>query len=167
MKNNMSTVTTNCHFREATSADVAALVALESRCFDYSRMGPKSFKRLINAHSAHVYLCECDGTLMGYLLLLTRRNSRIWRLYSIATAPAARGLGIGKQLLEFAIFTAKQHGASALSLEVKTDNTPAIKLYEKYDFAVVDVLPDYYDDGTDGYRMRLSLWSEANGLENR
>ncbi|RUO47469.1 GNAT family N-acetyltransferase [Pseudidiomarina donghaiensis] len=163
----MSTVTTNCHFREATSADVAALVALESRCFDYSRMGPKSFKRLINAHSAHVYLCECDGTLMGYLLLLTRRNSRIWRLYSIATAPAARGLGIGKQLLEFAIFTAKQHGASALSLEVKTDNTPAIKLYEKYDFAVVDVLPDYYDDGTDGYRMRLSLWSEANGLENR
>lgn len=167
MNNNMSTVTTNCHFREATSADVAALVALESRCFDYSRMGPKSFKRLINAHSAHVYLCECDGTLMGYLLLLTRRNSRIWRLYSIATAPAARGLGIGKQLLEFAIFTAKQHGASALSLEVKTDNTPAIKLYEKYDFAVVDVLPDYYDDGTDGYRMRLSLWSEANGLENR
>lgn len=167
MKNSMHNEATHCHFREATGADVTALVELESRCFDYSRMGPRSFKRLINAHSAHVYLCECDGILMGYLLLLTRSNSHIWRLYSIATAPAARGLGIGKRLLEFAIITAKKQGASALSLEVKTDNIPAIQLYQKYDFSVVDVLPQYYDDGTDGYRMRLSFSPAASDQESR
>ncbi|CUA87703.1 GNAT family N-acetyltransferase [Pseudidiomarina woesei] len=167
MKNNMHNATQNCHFRQATRADVSALVELERRCFDYSRMGPRSFSRLIAAPSAHVYLCECDGKLMGYLLLLTRRNSRIWRLYSVATAPAARGVGIGKRLLEFAINTAKQHGASALSLEVKTNNVAAIQLYEKYDFAVVDVLPEYYDDGTDGYRMRLSFSPLANDLESQ
>src|SRR5690606_5922434 len=108
-------------------------------------------------HSAHVYVCVLNHQLIGYVLLLTRSNSRIWCLYSIAIAPEARGNGLGKALFEFAIHTAKQHGASALSLEVKTTNKAAIKLYEKYDFAVVDLLPGYYDDGTDGYRMRLSF----------
>lgn len=144
-------------FRLANRADVAALVELEARCFDYSRMGARSFQRLIDAPSAHVYLGELDGQLLGYFLLLTRKNSRVWRLYSIATAPESRGSGIGQALIEFAINTAREHGAAALSLEVKTDNHSAIRLYEKFDFAVVDVLPSYYDDGTDGYRMRLTL----------
>lgn len=152
-------------FREATKADVNALVALEARCFDYSRMGPRSFRRLIDAASAHVYLCEYNQSLVGYFLMLTRKNSKVWRLYSIATAPEARGTGLGRALIEYAIQTARQHNASALSLEVKTDNHAAINLYEKYDFAVTDVLAGYYDDGTDGYRMRLSF--SATDQENQ
>jgi|SRR5690554_904429 len=144
-------------FRLATRADIPALVELEARCFDYSRMGARSFQRLIDANSAHVYLCEAEGQLLGYFLLLTRKNSRIWRLYSIATAPESRGTGVGRALIEFAINVAREHQAAALSLEVKTDNFGAIRLYEKLDFAVVDVLPNYYDDGTDGYRMRLTF----------
>lgn len=155
----------NFVFRAATRADIPALVALEARCFDYSRMGPRSFKRLIDGNTAHVYLCERQQQLTGYFLLLTRKNSRVWRLYSIATAPEARGTGMGKALIEFAIQTAQKQGATAVSLEVKTDNQAAIKLYEKYDFAVTDVLPGYYDDGTDGYRMRLSF--KLRDLENQ
>lgn len=157
MKSSQPVVTASIAFREATRADVDALVALEARCFDYSRMGPRSFRRLIDAPSAHVYLCEDNQRLVGYFLMLTRKNSRVWRLYSIATAPEARGTGVGRALIEYAIQTARRHKASALSLEVKTDNQAAINLYEKYDFAVTDVLPSYYDDGTDGYRMRLSF----------
>lgn len=150
-------MSTAWQFREATLKDVDNLVALEQRCFDYSRMGARSFKRLLAADSAHIYVCEQNGTLIGYYLLLTRKNSQRWRLYSIAAAPESRGTGLGRALLEHAIEVARVNAAISLGLEVKTDNTTAIRLYEKLDFAVIDLLPGYYDDGSDGYRMRLSF----------
>ena len=141
----------------ATQHDLNDLVALEAVTFDYSQMGRRSFQRLLKVRSAHVFVCREHGQLLGYSLLLTRSNSNIWRLYSLAVAAAARGKGVGKRLLEHAIEQAKAQQASALSLEVKTDNKAAIELYRRYDFEVIDVLPDYYPDGVDGYRMRLSL----------
>lgn len=148
--------------QSATLADVNDLVALEERCFDYSRMGRRSFQRLIHGSSGHFAVARLESTqaLVGYTLLLTRRNSQVWRLYSIATAPEARGTGLGRALLEAAINMAREHGARALSLEVKVNNKGAIALYEKLDFAVTDLLPGYYDDGTDGYRMRLTWMAE-------
>lgn len=155
------------HIHEATLDDVKALVELEERCFDYSRMGARSFRRLLTGTSAHIYVCTNDnGELAGYYLLLTRKNSRRWRLYSIATAPEARGTGLGRMLLEHSIHTAQKHGAISLGLEVKVDNSAAIRLYEKLNFAVIDLLPEYYDDGTDGYRMRVSFTDSTN-QENR
>lgn len=145
--------------QSASLADVDDLVDLETRCFEYSRMGRRSFRRLILGSSGHFTVARNSENqqLLGYTLLLTRRNSRVWRLYSIATAPEARGSGLGRALLEEAIDRAKRNAAKVLSLEVKVDNKGAIALYEKLDFAVTDLLPGYYDDGTDGYRMRLTL----------
>ncbi|MDT7525822.1 MULTISPECIES: GNAT family N-acetyltransferase [Idiomarinaceae] len=152
------------HIRQALLADVPALVALEHQVFDYSRIGRASFRRLVQRPSARVYVAYNDGQqLLGYYLLLTRKNSRKWRIYSIATAAAARGTGLGKALLRHAMHLAQQAGASALSLEVRTDNHAAIGLYQAHHFAVVDVLPGYYDDGdsteasNDGYRMQVTF----------
>lgn len=155
------------HIHAATLDDVNSLVALEERCFDYSRMGARSFRRLLTGKSAHIYVCNNEsGELAGYYLLLTRKNSLRWRLYSIAIAPEARGTGLGRMLLEHSIHTAQKHGAISLGLEVKVDNSAAIRLYEKLNFAVIDLLPGYYDDGTDGYRMRVSFTGSTN-QENR
>jgi ribosomal protein S18 acetylase RimI-like enzyme len=155
MKNNLK-----ANIRPATLADLSALVALEAATFDYSQMGRASFRRLLQSSTAHFQLAEAaDNLLLGYYLLLTRSNSKRWRLYSIATSTQARGLGLGRALLEHAIAYARSHGASELSLEVKTDNKAAIALYHALDFAVVDLLLNYYDDDhhSDGYRMRLTL----------
>ncbi|CAB0151595.1 Ribosomal-protein-alanine acetyltransferase [Pseudidiomarina piscicola] len=146
--------------RLATLDDVAQLVTLEAATFDYSQLGKRSFSRLLKSTSAHMFVVPSDKNdtvLKGYSLLLTRKNSAIWRLYSIAVATDARGQGVGRQLLEHALTYAKAHGAKALSLEVKVDNQAAIELYRRYDFEVVDVLPDYYPGYADGYRMRLSF----------
>lgn len=155
MKNNLSV-----QIRPATLADLNALVTLEAATFDYSQMGRASFRRLLQSNTAHIHVATgSDNQLLGYYLLLTRSNSKRWRLYSIATSAQARGMGLGRALLEHAISYARAHGASALSLEVKTDNSAAIALYQALDFAVVDVLLNYYDDDhhSDGYRMRRSL----------
>lgn len=146
--------------RPARTKDIDALVALEAATFDYSQIGKRSFQRLLKGSSAHIFVLtepQEPENILGYSLMLTRKNSSVWRLYSIAVAARARGQGVGRQLLEHALTYAKQHDASALSLEVKVDNQAAIELYRRYDFEVVDVLTDYYPGHADGYRMRLSF----------
>ena len=151
------TLPTTPDIRLATPADINALVALEEACFDYSRIGRRSFQRLVKAPSASIHLLEDHGQLAAYGLMLTRSNSRSWRLYSIATSPTVRGKGFGRLLLQALIEYARQHYAQRLTLEVKSTNKSAIALYEQLDFAVIDVLSGYYDDGTDAYKMALTL----------
>ncbi len=141
--------------RPAVTSDLDQLVALEAATFNYSQIGRRSFRRLLKSASAALHVAiNPQHQLVGYSLLLSRRNSSNWRLYSIATLESTRGTGLGKALLLNAMDYAREHGAASISLEVKTDNSAAIRLYEKFDFAVTDVLVDYYDEGSDGYRMR-------------
>lgn len=161
------TTPSNWHIRVAARADLSALVALEQKCFDYSQIGYRSFRYLIDSPTAHFVVClSATQELLGYYILLTRKNSMKWRLYSIATAPEHRGFGLGKTLLRHALSKARQGGAEQFTLEVKVDNTAAIELYRRHHFEVVDLLPDYYGRGADGYRMALTL-AVLDNLENR
>ncbi|MDX1705588.1 N-acetyltransferase [Pseudidiomarina sp.] len=141
--------------RPAEVTDLDQLVALEAATFNYSQIGRRSFRRLLKSPSAALHIAlTSEQQLVGYSLLLSRSNSRNWRLYSLATLASTRGTGLGKALLQHAMNYARTQGAGSISLEVKTDNLAAIRLYEKFDFAVIDVLAGYYDEGSDGYRMR-------------
>ncbi|MGL5514300.1 MAG: GNAT family N-acetyltransferase [Sporomusa sp.] len=53
------------------------------------------------------------------------------RILSVAVAPAARGLGIASALLAAADNYFRQNGARRVRLEVRPDNYPAIRVYEK------------------------------------
>lgn len=145
--------------RSASAEDLTQLVKLEAQTFDYSQLGRQSFRRFLQSTSAHLFVLEepAQPQLLGYGLVLTRKNSKVWRLYSIAVAAAARGTGVGRRLLEHALMLAKNAGAAGMSLEVRSDNKAAIELYRRYDFEVVDLLPDYYPGHADGYRMRLTF----------
>ena len=68
---------------------------------------------------------------VGYAVVLTRRGSRSARLYSIAVAAEAAGRGIGSRLLAAAEEAARRRGADRLHLEVRADNSTAIRLYER------------------------------------
>lgn len=57
--------------------------------------------------------------------------------HTLATNPAAQGRGIGKEMVEYCIQYAKEHGYSAIRLDVVPDNVPARKLYEKCGFQYV------------------------------
>lgn len=143
--------------RAASRDDVLALHELEQACFDYDQIGLRNFRYLLSRPSARVVVGEENATLFGYAIILIRRNSPYWRLYSMASAPQARGQGVGKQLLTFLINQAREAQAKGVRLEVKCDNASAIGLYRQLGFEVTDVLPAYYSDKTDGYRMQLSF----------
>lgn len=95
----------------------------------------------------NLYIFEKDEKIVGYILWLERKN--YYRLYSLAVDSSFQGLGIASKLLEYSFEKLRNKN---FSLEVKTKNIKAIKLYEKYEFKVKKVLKDYYED-SDGYLM--------------
>ncbi|RUO29133.1 GNAT family N-acetyltransferase [Aliidiomarina sanyensis] len=143
--------------RRAQREDARTLAALEARCFTYDRIGLTSFQRFVRRESSRVWVAVLDGVIVGYCIILTRKNSQSWRLYSLATAPEARGKGVARALMEAIETQAVIEHAQRVRLEVKVDNQAAIDLYRKLDFEVIDLLPAYYDDGTDGYRLQRTL----------
>lgn len=86
-------------FRVATLLDVPELLALEQHCFTTDRLSRRSFQWMISRAHGELRVAENDGQLLGYALVLFRRGTSLARLYSIAIAEPARGMGLGRQLL--------------------------------------------------------------------
>lgn len=71
----------------------------------------------------------------------------------IAIKVEERRKGVAKVLLENMIEDCKDHRVKAITLEVRCNNEPAIKLYEAYGFKRVVIKKSYYHDGTDAIYM--------------
>ena len=54
--------------------------------------------------------------------------------HTLAIAPLQKGKGVGRQMVEYCVDYAKNHGYKAIRLDVVPDNIPARKLYEKCGF---------------------------------
>ncbi|TAL84974.1 MAG: GNAT family N-acetyltransferase [Rhodanobacter sp.] len=153
--------------RRADNSDLDDLVALEQRSFDSDHLSRAQYRRHLDSTSARVLVASANHRhFLGTAVLFFRKGSAIARLYSLATQPAARGKGVGSALLQAAIRTAAGRGCRALRLEVRTDNASAIRLYEQLEFRRIGQLPQYYQDGSDGWRYERTL-TPADGDSQR
>lgn len=145
-----------CLVRRATLADLPALIELEA-LFPSDAMTRRTLRRFILAPNAAFLIAEHNGRVMGNLLMLTRRDTKLARIYSVIVSPAARGLGLGRELVVAAENEARQRGCSAMVLEVRVDNVVARTLYERLGYTLLKPLPGYYEDEGDGLRLRKPL----------
>lgn len=145
------------YVRPAIPGDLDALVALEQDSFRSDRMSRTQYRRHLDSDSAVILVASGRTELSGSAVLFFRRRSRIARLYSLATAPAARGQGIGAALLDAAIHAGNQRHCTAMRLEVRTDNAAAIALYVKHGFRPIGSYIAYYEDGADAVRYERAL----------
>jgi [ribosomal protein S18]-alanine N-acetyltransferase len=150
---------TDLRLRRARASDAASIQALEA-LFPGDRLSRRSIQRLIGAPSAVMVVAvpasrhRPASALLGALILLTRRNSRAARIYSLAVHPDARGRGLAQALIRRAEACARQRGCVQMTLEVRDDNVAARRLYEKLGYRAQRVLPAYYQDGADGVRFQ-------------
>lgn len=94
---------------------------------------------------------------MGYCLTLYRQGADVARLYSVAIAPAARGKGAGRRLLETCERAARKRGCHRVRLEVRETNTQAIALYRKLGYQAIGRYEAYYEDGAPALRLEKTL----------
>lgn len=143
--------------RRAEPRDLEALVMLETQVFDYDRMSRAQFRRHLTSRSALILIAETGPTLLGAAVIFFRIGITYARLYSLASAPRARGRGVGAALLDAAEAAARERGADRIGLEVRTDNNGAISFYEKHGYHRLGCHKGYYDDGADAYRYAKNL----------
>jgi [ribosomal protein S18]-alanine N-acetyltransferase len=143
--------------RPARLADLDALMALETAAFASDRAERRAIRHAITSPTISLLVALDGEALVGAATVERRRLSRGARLSSIAVAPSRGGTGLGRVLLEAAEAEARRHGCDRLRLEVREDNGPGLRLYERAGYARFETVPDYYEDGTTAWRYEKAL----------
>lgn len=155
---------TDLLLRQATTADLDALVRLENLCFDEDRISRRSFRRFLEVPRDRLIVATLAGELVGYALVLMNAATRLARIYSIAVSPSARGQGAGENLIRAAEQEAVEAGRIVMRLEVREDNQSAIGLYERLGYRQFGTYRDYYEDHGNALRFeRRILFYEPSG----
>jgi len=99
---------------------------------------------------------ELDQKVVGYILYWQIRDEV--QITNIAIHPDFRGRGIGETVLKVILKEVRGKGATFVTLEVRSSNTPAISLYRKLGFKVLGMRKGYYRNPVeDAYVMGLTL----------
>ena len=130
--------------------DIPVLVQLEAILFaDDAPWTEEMFRSELDAGNYYLVHRDGDGVIDGYAGLALLGSEA--EVHNIAVRPAAQGAGIGRKLLRQLLAVA---GERRVLLEVRTDNAPAIALYQSEGFSVVGTRRRYYwPSGADAYTM--------------
>jgi len=119
--------------RSAVARDELKLKQLFLNCFD-DTLG---FVNMFFEHHfvpENAIVAEKDGKIIGltFLLPCSAEGKLCYYIYGVCVDPAERGMGVGKELLRFAIDKAKERGALVL---LKPENKELFAFYEKVGFS--------------------------------
>ena len=145
------------HVRRATINDLDDIVALENASFASDRVSARQWRRHLESLSAEVLLAIRERRVVGAAMLLFHRRHRVVRLYSIAVSAGERGRRIGERLLQAAELAAARRDGRTLRLEVRADNAPAQRLYERNGYRPIGERRGYYEDGATARRYEKAL----------
>ena len=136
--------------RPATPDDLPLLELLERASFPdfWSR---ESLQTSLSEAGYLVLVADETGFLIGWNVGEEAEIARVGVLES------ARGQGIGAALVERALTHFRARAVTSVFLEVRADNSVAIRLYERADFQDIARRKNYYRDGMDARVMRKAI----------
>lgn len=135
----------NIAFQPATSADVAALLAMmealyanDGHSFD-TAMAERATRDLLDSPAwGHIWLIQRDGSSVGYLVLTfgfsLEFGGRDALLDELFILEPYRSQGLGRQALQFVFDCCRREGIRALHLEVLLGNDRAATIYSRFGF---------------------------------
>ena len=141
-----------------TAAHLDAVMAHEHAMFGADSWSRSSYgQELADTTYRHYVAAEDDhATLLGWAgVMVVREDAQI---LIVGVVPSHRRAGIGQALLDALLVEAKDRGATAVFLEVRTGNEAALALYRRNGFGDLRVRRGYYDNGrADAVEMQRVL----------
>lgn len=103
------------------------------------------------------------GKIIGYIMWRVEKTPSLdslryvtkGHLVSIAVSQEYRKRGFAKALLSNSMSAIKKYKIQEYVLEVRVSNYNAIKLYEQFNFQIINIKKNYYRDGESAYYMTL------------
>ncbi|HLH87286.1 MAG TPA: GNAT family N-acetyltransferase [Xanthobacteraceae bacterium] len=126
---------------EASARDAAGFAMLHAAAF---RRGwsEDELEQLLLDRSVVAHRAMAGRTLAGFIM--SRLAAGEAEILSVAVAPARRGRGLARKLLDLHLRRLAGLGVTAVFLEVDEDNAPARRLYDRARFRDVGRRPAYY-----------------------
>jgi ribosomal-protein-alanine N-acetyltransferase len=137
--------------RRLTYSDLPSVLAIERRSFQT----PWSLAMFVLELSKPSGICLAaleDGVIIGYLVC--SRYDTVWHLMNVAVEPPKQRQGIATALLE-RLFEQADKPSEQYTLEVRTSNEGAIRLYEHFGFRAAGRRRAYYHDNRED---ALIMW---------
>ena len=137
-------------------ADVPAVQIIERDIFSTPWPRNAYYRELASRNSAHYIVLRKDEEIVGY--------AGMWRMYdeahvtTIGVRYDVQHSGYGRVLFAALVQAAYDMGAKWVTLEVRTSNENAMRMYEAFGFKVIGRRKGYYtDNGEDA----IVMWSDS------
>jgi ribosomal-protein-alanine N-acetyltransferase len=144
--------------RSAVLDDLPALLAIEREAASAAHWTREQYERLVE--SGAVLAAEEAGKISGFVC--AKAVAGTWEIENVVVAKNSRRRGIGDGLLNELLRRGRKEGTSAVWLEVRESNLPAIRLYQKHGFCETGRRRGYYSEPVeDAVLYELSLKSSA------
>lgn len=125
---------------EPTEGDRRAILALEAASFS-NPWTPDSFDAMLATRVSHLYVARDTAGIVAFCACWVFDDEL--HVNTIAVDATRRREGIGRALIAGVL---GRTGARRATLEVRSSNVAALRLYESFGFIVTAVRPRYYEN---------------------
>ncbi|MCP4632705.1 MAG: ribosomal protein S18-alanine N-acetyltransferase [candidate division Zixibacteria bacterium] len=103
-----------------------------------------SFEMDLTSDHTRLWTLLADNEIAGYAVAYIIEDE--FQIANFAIAKEFQKKGLGTELIKFILQEAEKAGCGYCYLEVRTGNKPAISLYKKFGFKIVNIMINYYQN---------------------
>ena len=140
------------------TARLDKLYEIEEQCFDQEAFTKRQIAYLLTDYNTIALVAKANKDIAGFIIAqIEIENTTMYgHIITINVTPNYRRKGIAQKLLKETETLLKQKGINEIHLEVKEDNTPAIKLYQTRGYQKIGKIEKYYGK-THGLYLKKTL----------
>ena len=122
------------------------LYQIEEQCFDQEAFTKRQIAYLLTDYNTIGLVAKANNDIAGFIIAQVEIENEILfgHIITVNVSPPYRRKGIAKKLFQEIESILKQKGITECHIEVREDNNPAIKLYEKLNYQKIGKLEKYY-----------------------
>lgn len=101
-----------------------------------------NIREILDKDYEFIYVYEEDNNVLGFIQI--EKHFEVLDLINIAVSEDTRRKGIASKLIQYIIDNVEHE---RFLLEVNSNNSSAIKLYQKFNFKEINIRKNYYSNG--------------------
>ncbi len=106
-------------------------------------------------------VAQIKDTVVGYIIFWIVEEDR-GHVISLAVDPDYKRQKVGSRLINTAIATFMKFNIFNITLEVNAKNKDALNFYKSIGFKSNKKVSNYYEDGSDAYKMSFELFNNTD-----